>query len=246
MKIPIFLLLSALTIGAAANNLDEKIKTILKMEHRTEAETNRDPNRDPLNAIKFFGISEDSKVMEFGPGAGWYTKILAPLLADKGRLYIAGNAQHLEWINSELQKASLKPAKELPFDIQWNPERFSFEVGKIDFKENDLDIVVSIREYHNFDAQAKSPVNKAIFAALKPGGHYIIIDHTRRHMQPESDEQRRREDPVNVILEVQSAGFVLDASSPLFFKPDDELRYEVGRKTVTGNTDRFMLRFRKP
>ena len=53
-------------------------------------------------------------------------------------------------------------------------------------------------------------------------------------------------DPVLVIKEVQAAGFVLEDFSNLHFKPDDELRYEVGRKTVTGNTDRFVLLFRKP
>jgi len=49
-----------------------------------------------------------------------------------------------------------------------------------------------------------------------------------------------------VILAVQEAGFRLIAFSDMFFKPDDELRYEVGRKTVTGNTDRFALLFQKP
>ncbi|WP_394496201.1 hypothetical protein [Shewanella sp. ENK2] len=74
----------------------------------------------------------------------------------------------------------------------------------------------------------------------------MIVDHTRRHMMPETDEMRRREDPVDVILEVQAAGFLLEKSSNMFYRPDDELRYEVGRKTVTGNTDRFTLVFRKP
>ena len=51
---------------------------------------------------------------------------------------------------------------------------------------------------------------------------------------------------ITVILQVQAAGFELVDSSDLFFTPDDELRYEVGRKTVQGNTDRFSLLFRKP
>ncbi len=53
-------------------------------------------------------------------------------------------------------------------------------------------------------------------------------------------------DPVLVIKEVQAAGFVLEDFSGIHYTPDDELRYEVGRKSVTGNTDRFALRFRKP
>jgi predicted methyltransferase len=65
-------------------------------------------------------------------------------------------------------------------------------------------------------------------------------------MEPLNQENRRRADPVQVILEVQAARFELVGSTDLFFKPDDELRYEVGRKTVRGNTDRFALLFRKP
>ena len=49
-----------------------------------------------------------------------------------------------------------------------------------------------------------------------------------------------------MILEVQAAGFELIDSSDIIFKPDDELRYEVGRRSVTGNTDRFSLLFQKP
>jgi predicted methyltransferase len=84
-----------------------------------------------------------------------------------------------------------------------------------------------------------------VFAALKPGGHYGVLDHTRRHNEPETSENWRRMDPVLVIKEVQAAGFVLEDSSNLHYKPDDELRYEVGRKSVTGNTDRFLMVFRK-
>ena len=81
---------------------------------------------------------------------------------------------------------------------------------------------------------------------LKPGGHYGIIDHTRRHMEPNNPENFRRVDPVEVIKEVQAAGFVFVDYSNVHYKPDDELRYEVGRASVTGNTDRFTLLFKKP
>ncbi|MFZ1625433.1 MAG: methyltransferase, partial [Gammaproteobacteria bacterium] len=56
----------------------------------------------------------------------------------------------------------------------------------------------------------------------------------------------RRVDPVLAIKEVQAAGFVFEDFTNLHYIPDDELRYEVGRRSVTGNSDRFALRFRKP
>ena len=59
-------------------------------------------------------------------------------------------------------------------------------------------------------------------------------------------ENRRRVDPVAVILQVQAAGFGLIDYSDIFFKPDDELRYEVDRKSLEKNSGRFALLFRKP
>jgi predicted methyltransferase len=65
-------------------------------------------------------------------------------------------------------------------------------------------------------------------------------------MEIMTNENRRRADPVQIIHEVLAAGFVFVDFTDLHYRPDDELRYEVGRKTVTGNTDRFTLLFRKP
>jgi len=85
-----------------------------------------------------------------------------------------------------------------------------------------------------------------VFDALRPGGFYGVVDHTRRHNEPGTHENWRRMDPVLAIREIQSAGFELVEFSDLHYRPDDELRYEVGRKTVRGNSDRFTLLFRKP
>ena len=89
-------------------------------------------------------------------------------------------------------------------------------------------------------------MNKAAFDALKSGGVYAVVDHTRRHMEADSPENGRRLDPVLAIKEIQAAGFVFDDFTDLHYRADDELRYEVGRRAVAGNTDRWTLKFRKP
>ena len=89
-------------------------------------------------------------------------------------------------------------------------------------------------------------VNQAAFESLKKGGLYGVVDHTQRHMEDTTGESRRRIDPVLIIKEVQSAGFELVDYSTLHYRADDELRYEVGRRSVAGNTDRFTLLFRRP
>ena len=63
--------------------MQEHIKLAMIMEHRDEADTKRDRNRNPIAALEFLGLKQDMKVIEFAPGNGWYTKILAPVLERK-------------------------------------------------------------------------------------------------------------------------------------------------------------------
>lgn len=121
-----------------------------------------------------------------------------------------------------------------------------FEVGEFSLGVTDADLVLTFRNLHNFTAPARAHLNRAVFNALKSGGLYGVVDHTRRHNEPDNSENWRRMDPVLAIKEIQAAGFALVDYSDVHYRPDDELRYEVGRKSVTGNTDRFTLLFRKP
>lgn len=240
------LLVNSLANSAELSPMQQKVKAVMKMEHREEADTKRDRNRNPVRALEFFGLKQNMKVIEFAPGNGWYTKILAPVLNSHGELHLAYKK---EWLNEMDKLLSLKDfsnTKKLPIELEWNNQDRRYQLGKLSFGMTDADMFLSIREYHNFNAEDKTKLNKAAYDSLKAGGTYVIVDHSRRPMAPESFELRRREDPVKVILEVQAAGFVLEKSSDMFYRPDDELRFEVGRQTVRGNTDRFTLVFKKP
>lgn len=239
-------LTATFSTNAALSSLQKEVLTVTKMEHRNESDIKRDHNRSPVQALEFFGLKQNMKVIEFAPGNGWYTKILAPVLKDNGELYLAYSKPWLDDLDKLLKVDGLSDAKKLPIDLKWLNKENRYQLGKLDFGMSDADMVLNIREYHNFNLEDKTTFNKETFESLKPGGIYVIVDHSRRHMAPETHELRRREDPVKVILEVQAAGFILDKSSDMFYRPDDELRHEVGRKTVTGNTDRFTLVFKKP
>ena len=233
-------------VHAETTSLQKKINDVLKMEHRTDADKTRDANRSPAQALSFFGFKQNMKIVEFAPGNGWYTKILAPLLEKNGELHLAYKKEWLTGLDPLLAQKGFKSAVKLPIELAWNNKEFKYDLGNLSFGMNDADMVLNIREYHNFNLVDKTKLNNEAFNALKPGGLYVIVDHSRRHMAVETRELARREDPVKVILEVQAAGFVLEKSSDMFYRPDDELIYEVGRKTVAGNTDRFSLVFRKP
>lgn len=224
----------------------DKLESALAMNHRSIENQGRDENRNPVAAMEFCRLRDDMTVIEFGPGAGWYTEILGPVLREKGRLFIAYRDSWMESLDTLLAQDFMSAVVKNPIDISWNSEKQKFNIGNIVYDVENADLALSIREYHNLSEDGAKRVNDETFRALRPGGYYCIIDHTRRHMEPGYTENRRRADPVAVILQVQAAGFDLVDYSDVFFRPDDELRYEVDRKSLEKNTDRFSLLFRKP
>lgn len=246
MKVLLLLLISFTSFAADFKAVEEKLKTALKAEIRTDAEKERDKNRDPVSTLDFMGLRDDMKVAELIPGGGWYTKLLAPVLKEKGELYLAYGAGRVEdgllKDNKDFSHVTVV-AKDSKLYRKDDARFYSLENSDMGLK--DLDMVLTFRNYHNFDADGRKAMNDAAYDALKVGGIYGVVDHTRRHMQGEDGENRRRFDPVKAIKEIQDAGFILIDYTDLHYRPDDELRYEVGRKTVTGNTDRFTLKFKK-
>lgn len=239
----------AMNVWAASDSstTEQKLIDAIKHERRSTADTARDANRKPLETLKFFQLRDDMKVLELLPGGGWYTKILAPTLEAKGKLYISLGAERTgEALKGQPGFDALEviPFDRANFSRQEGANRSS--VPAFSFGVKRLDMVLTFRNMHNFTATGRANINQAAFEALKSGGLYGVVDHTQRHMQPTEHELRRRIDPVLVIKEVEAAGFEFVDYSDLHYRPDDELRYEVGRKTVTGNTDRFTLLFKKP
>jgi predicted methyltransferase len=231
---------------ASAGDIDAKVKEALAAESRPEADVARDRNRRPLETLKFFGLEDDMTVIELLPGGGWYTRVLGPVLRDNGKLYVALGTNRVK--GSVLTEPGFEKVEVLETDANIHrPEgsRFyaleSFELGV-----SDVDMVLTFRNLHNFGPEHRAILNQEVFKALRSGGLYGVIDHTARHMEPANPENRRRVDPVLIIKEMLDTGFEFVGYSDLHYRADDELEYEVGRRSVTGNTDRFTLLFRKP
>src|SRR5688500_7430434 len=66
------------------------LTAIVASPHRMPAHPSRDPYRHPVETLTFFGIEPSMTVIELGAGQGWYTEILAPLLAREGKLVAVG------------------------------------------------------------------------------------------------------------------------------------------------------------
>lgn len=246
MRLLTSLMLVSLAVPAWAGPIEEKVQDALEAESRPEADRVRDANRKPLETLEFFGLEDDMRVLELLPGGGWYTRVLAPVLADEGKLYVAIGTDTVR--NTVLEEPGFENVEVIETDA--NPRREEgaryYVLDEFEIPVEDIDMALTFRNVHNFDAEGRARMHEAVYDTLKSGGYYGIVDHTRRHMEGETPENRRRIDPVLVISEVLDAGFEFVAYSDLHYRADDELRYEVGRHTVTGNTDRFTFLFRKP
>ena len=246
MKLISALCLLFLAAFAQAGDLDAKVEAALAADGRPAADRARDRNRRPLQTLKFFGLQDDMRVLELLPGGGWYTRVLAPVLAENGKLYVALGPGRVESNIVPLPGFDRIEVLETNANVRRPDGARLYVMDDFDFGVRDLDMVLTFRNVHNFDEESRMLMHRESFKALKSGGVYGVVDHTRRHMEGETPENRRRIDPVLVIKEAQAAGFEFVDYSDLHFRADDELEYEVGRRSVTGNTDRFTFLFRKP
>ncbi len=238
--------LSLVGVAYAANDIDAKVEAALADGSRPAEDRVRDSNRRPLDTLNFFGLKDNMRVLELIPGAGWYTRVLAPVLADNGKLYVALGTGRVS--DNVVNLPGFEKVEVLSTsDNLRRPEGSRhYVLDDFEFGVSDLDMVVTFRNLHNFDVTSREKMNRQVFAALKSGGIYGVVDHTARHMEPPNHENRRRLDPVMVIKELLDLGFEFEGYADLHYRADDELRYEVGRRSVSGNTDRFTLLFRKP
>ena len=231
--------------GLATADLKTAIEAAMASDIRSADERARDENRKPLETLTFFRLREDMRVLELLPGGGWYTKILAPVLKDNGKLYTSIGTTSVAALVADGTLSGVEVI-EAKGEFKRDESSRRFYIDGLNIGVKDLDLVLTFRNLHNFTERGRKDLNDQTFKALKSGGLYGVVDHTRRHMQPDYHENWRRMDPVQMIKEIEAAGFEFVDYADLHYRPDDTLEYEVGRKTVTGNTDRFTLLFRKP
>jgi len=205
----------------------------------------RDAARHPAETLAFVGIEPGDKVGEIFPGGGYWTRLFAVAVGEEGRVYptIRPDGVAGEYETPVLAVAAQYPNAVMartPYDALAYPEP--------------LDVIFTAQNYHDMPLTAynlgnRVQTNATAFAALKPGGVYVIIDHVAVAGAPvETDAETaiHRIDPAVVRAEVEAAGFVFDGESDVLRNPADPHTASVFDPAIRGHTDQFMMRFRKP
>lgn len=212
---------------------------------RPATDVERDAARKPADMLAFAGIKPGEKVVDFIPGSGYFTRLFSDVVGPKGVVYA--------FTPSEFAKFSKKP---LPANgAHPDPQRpnIVFLTGPAnDFSTpQPVDVVWTSQNYHDLKDKFAAPAdtakfNKAVFAALKPGGLYVILDHVALPNTPDATETLHRIDPAVVRKEVEAAGFVFDGETDVLRNPADPHDKKVFDPSIRGHTDQFVYRFRKP
>lgn len=214
--------------------------------NRPAAEMARDANRKPGETLLFAGVKPGAKVADLIPGGGYFTRIFSKAVGPRGRVYAYVPGEFAAQANRDPAVAAVTrdPAYANTRMIVDTMPRFA--------APEKLDVVFTAQNYHDLHTKRMGPVdvarfNKAVFNALKPGGVYVIVDHTAKAGSGLSAvDDFHRIDPAVVRREVEAAGFVFDGQGDFLRDPKDRLNVSVFDKSIRGETDQFVYRFRKP
>jgi predicted methyltransferase len=220
---------------------------IVAAPDRSDADRALDAGRFPAETLAFFDIRPGMRVAELGAGGGYTTELLARAVGPNGRVY----GQNPKFV---LERFAEKPWSErLAKPVNAQVVRVDREFDEpLPPDAKDLDAVLIVLFYHDtvwLEAD-RARMNASVFAALKQGGVYGVIDHSARAGTGTGDAKtlHRIEESV-VVGEIEKAGFVLDASAEFMRNPADPRDWNASPSAAgekRGTTDRFVLRFRKP
>ena len=202
-----------------------------------------DPLRKPAETLSFAGVKPGMIVGEFYPAGGYFTRVLSDVVGPSGHIYAIENAGWNDSVNDD--KAMLAEGKWKNVSLDVKP------FGTVSFPKP-LDLAWVTQNYHDLKIAKYGNVDtvafdRAVYAALKPGGTFFILDHQGAPGMSEPEIARmHRINSDDVIREVTSAGFKLAAQGNFLRRPADDHTKPIFDPSIRGHTDQYALKFVKP
>lgn len=203
---------------------------------RTDLDRRMDEERHPAQFLPFTGVQPGMQVLDVSAGGGYTSQLLALAVGPSGTVW----AQAPKPGATLVKRVADQPQPNLVVIARPFEDPAPGDAVK-------LDLVTLILNYHDISYQPvdRAKMNAALYAALKPGGHFVVIDHSGRSGTGISEGRTlHRIDEAVVLDEVRRAGFVLEAEGDFLRNPADTRSESSNRPKVP--TDKFALRFVKP
>ena len=217
-------------------------RAVVASADRSDADRKTDVRRRPEMMLAFTGVKAGMRVLDLGAGAGYSTELLARSVGPRGVVY-AQNTQAMidQFVKNRFDERAAKPAMKNVVKLVR-----AFE-DPVPADVHDLDLVTQYFEYHDAPARGtdRAQMNRRAFELLKPGGYYVIADHSAKPGSGVADSKAlHRIDEALVRQEVEAAGFKLVATADFLRNPDDPRDAAPPRAKV--RVDEFVLKFVKP
>jgi predicted methyltransferase len=207
----------------------------------------QDARRHGPEILTFSGLPKDGVVIDLIPGGGYWTRLFARAVGPEGHVYgIWPKPYALEARGDVVAYGKLAATPE--FANVSGSIKPATEITA----PKPADLVFTSQNYHDYPDKFMGSLdpavfNKGAFAALKPGGILLIIDHVAAPGSGMRDtDTLHRIDPAIVKQQVTAAGFEFVGESKLLANPADDHSLAVFDKAVRGKTDQFIYKFRKP
>jgi predicted methyltransferase len=235
--------------AGAAGKIPAPIAAAVADSSRPAADTERDAARKPAEMLALAGVKPGETVAELLPGGGYFTRVLSLTVGPKGHVYalnppprpnpagsapppsptdtLAGDAHYGNISVLSLSAIMADPPTAPKVDLVWTSDNY--------------------HDLHNVPNADLTAFNKHVFATLKSGGVYLVIDHAAAAGHGASDTSTlHRIDVETVKSEVESVGFKLAGSSDAAHNPDDPHTANVRDPSIRYHVDQFALKFVKP
>jgi predicted methyltransferase len=235
----------ALAVASPAAAAPKDYAAAVADGHRSDANRKLDDSRMPAAVLDFAGFERGDTVADFMAGGGYYTELLSRVVGPKGHVYAT---EPSVFYDAKVWDPLVK--------THVNVSTLVTPVAAMQLAPRSLDGIMAHLVYHDlywesdkykFARVDPAPIVANWFAALKPGGTLVVVDHVGPAGDPRAVvEKFHRIDPARVKADMAAAGFELVAESDLLHRSDDPHTANVFDPSVRGKTDRFMMKFRKP
>jgi predicted methyltransferase len=202
-----------------------------------------DALRDPADTLAFSGVKPGMTVGELFPGGGYFTRMLSDIVGPNGKVYGLENAGWKESVTADRQLAAQPGRGNVVLDVE--------PFGQFKLPEP-IDIFWITQNYHDlhiaqYGAVDMADFNRRVFAALKPGGVYFILDHQANPGTTiDQIAALHRIEKAQIIREVEAAGFRLVKEGDFLHRPADDHTKSIFDPAIRGHTDQYALKFVKP
>jgi predicted methyltransferase len=216
---------------------------------RTPDNVKLDESRKPAEVLAFLGLERGMHAIDLFGGNGYWAEIMAPAVGPKGRVTVWEPTQFAD----EKGRAAFAAGAGRNKNVSLLTSAFdapSLAANSYDFAMINLNYHDLYWESSKYGIKRMEPAAwlKTLYAAMKPGGIVAVIDHAAAAGSDTREvvDKLHRIDPAVVKADFAKAGFKLEAESDLLRNPADDHSKLVFDPAIRGQTDRFVLKFRKP